>query len=848
MNSKKLWLKRAAAITFAMPLILLSACGGSGTPAPTIPSNVYRIGGTISGLADGNSITLTNNGGDAVTKSTNGSFRFSNALVDGSNFKIVISSLPNNQPCTSTYNTGTVNGATIDHINVFCGPVPNSGVKATTPMAFPLHSHAATVLIDGSVLVTGGVATITTNLGAPGSITSSGVVPYAHTYNPTTKVWKGTPTNMAVARQRHTSTLFDEKLRLEGSGKVLVVGGSANSGALSSAEIYDVETATWSSAASLTVGRSSHTATVIGGLILVVGGLDALGTQNIRTAEIFNPSTGTWTATGSTLGAHGQHTATLLPNGKVLVVGWNKLNPATNSAEIYDPATGQWSATGNLATPRSLHTATLLANGKVLVTGGVDRNTPLQLVSTFETYDPTTGIWTTEGSGSARSDHTAAALFNGKVLLSGGYTDGLLTSTLTDELYDPTTKSITPTTNMLTARFAHTASVLGNGEVLLVGGISAIPPPSYTVEATAKADLYGTFIAPALWDPTGALEIGAINPTATLLQNGKVLLAGGYNPSGSSYSSFPKAVSKSQVFDETTGLWSLTGNLAKARSFHAATLLNDGRVLVTGGDVYAVAGGDEVYSELFAPTSGLWSKTANISKQRIGHTSTRLLDGRVLIAGGNDASAEIFNPNTNTWAITASMSQTRSSHTATLLPNGKVLVVGGNTLDPTVSGNLIVVVNAAAELFDPATGTWSFTGPVAQVRGNHQATLLPDGKVLVSGGRSNGNNNVTNTEVYDPATNSWVSVGNIIGPRHGHTATLLPTGKVLINGGSGSQQINTAALFDPISGNWTETTGMYHTISGHRTTLLPSGRALSAAGNKTFFIVSLNPVFSEIFW
>jgi hypothetical protein len=223
MNSKNLRLKRIAVIALAMPLALISACGGSGSPAPINPTNVYRIGGTINGLAAGNSITLTNNGGDAVTKSTNGSFRFNTALVDGSNFKIAITSLPSNQPCTSTYNTGTVNGATVDHINVFCGPMPNSGVKATTPMAFPLHSHAATVLIDGSVLVTGGVATVTTNLGAPGYVTSSGVVPYAHTYNPTTKVWKGTRTNMAVARQRHTSTLVDGWLRLTTSGKVLVV-------------------------------------------------------------------------------------------------------------------------------------------------------------------------------------------------------------------------------------------------------------------------------------------------------------------------------------------------------------------------------------------------------------------------------------------------------------------------------------------------------------------------------------------------------------------------------------------------------------------------------------------------
>jgi large repetitive protein len=848
MNSKNFWLKRAAAITFVMPLVLISACGGSGTPAPTIPSNVYRIGGTISGLADGNSITLTNNGGDAVTKSTNGSFRFSNALVDGSNFKIAISSLPNNQPCTSTYNTGTVNGATIDHINVFCGPVPNSGVKATTPMAFPLHSHAATVLIDGSVLVTGGVATITTNFGAPGSITSSGVVPYAHIYNATTKVWKGTPTNMAVARQRHTSTLVDGKLRLFSSGKVLIVGGSANNGALSSAEIYDVDNATWSAAASLNVARFSHTATVLDdGRILVVGGLDALGTQNISSAEIYDSGTNTWTVTASTLGAHGQHTATLLPNGKVLVVGWNKLNPATNSAEIYDPATGQWSATGNLAAPRSLHTATLLANGKVLVAGGVDRNTPLQLVSTFETYDPTTGIWTTEGSGSARSGHTAAALFNDKVLLSGGYTDGLLTSTLTDELYDPTTKSITPTTAMLTARFAHTASVLGNGEVLLAGGVSAIPAPSYTAEATAKADLYGTRIAPDLWDPATRLEKGAVYSNITLLQNGKVLLAGGYDPSLNTYSGIYTNSPKSQIFDEITGLWSATGSLAKARSNHAATLLSDGRVLVTGGVRYAVAG-DEVYSELFDPTSGLWSKAADISKKRIGHTSTRLLDGRVLIAGGNDASAEIFNPNTNTWVTTASMNHARFSHTATLLPNGKILVVGGNTLDPIAFENNIVAVNAAAELFDPATGTWSFTGPVAQVRGNHQATLLPDGKVLVSGGRSKGANNVTNTEVYDPATNTWATVGNIFGGRYDHTATLLPNGKVLINGGAGYQHIATAALFDPSSGNWTVTTAMYHPRSGHKTTLLPSGRALSAAGSIEFFGFSLNPIFSEIFW
>ncbi|RKH29603.1 kelch-like protein [Corallococcus sp. CA041A] len=319
---------------------------------------------------------------------------------------------------------------------------------------------------------------------------------------------------------------------------------------------------------------------------------------------------GVWVPTGSMIQPRSGHTATLLPNGTVLVAGGTSNGAPLATAEVYDPVSGTWGPTGSLAQPRSGHSATLLPNGKVLVVGGRDAN---GFVATAELYDPASGTWSPASSPLASGPSSATLLLNGKVLVAGG---------TTPQLYDPASDTWSFASAPLQSASSGETRLL-DGKVLFArkGASQLYDPVSDT------------------WSATNSPAVFPGGPPVTLLPDGKVLAAGGYDPT------VDLVWGGAELYDPASGTWTLTAPMG-GRVFYTATLLTNGKVLVAGGsaeifelEVFALA-----TATLYDPVSGTWSPTGSMAQPRYNHTATLLPNGTVLVTGGSVPTAELYLP------------------------------------------------------------------------------------------------------------------------------------------------------------------------------------------------------------
>jgi hypothetical protein len=185
----------------------------------------------------------------------------------------------------------------------------------------------------------------------------------------------------------------------------------------------------------------------------------------------------------------------------------------------------------------------------------------------------------------------------------------------------------------------------------------------------------------AIWTPVGEMIIPRSDHTATLLMNGKVLVAGGITPTW-------VYARGAELYDPGTRRWSATASMATNRASHTATLLPNGKVLVAGGtgvDYFSNCPGVCETAEVYDPATGVWTATGRMIDGRIDSTATLLPSGKVLVAGGDSpsySSAEVYDPDTGVWSATSSMASRYTKHTATVLPSGKILVAGGESSYP----------------------------------------------------------------------------------------------------------------------------------------------------------------------
>lgn len=336
-------------------------------------------------------------------------------------------------------------------------------------------------------------------------------------------------------------------------------------------------------------------------------------------------------------------------------------------------------------------------------------------------------------------------------------------------------QSFTPTGSMLAARTGHTATVLQDGRVFVAGGAS-----------DASCEIYDpstrTFRATAAMTHSRAVH------TATLLKDGRVLIAGGI-ASGGDLSGGNEIDVTAQIYDPAGETFTLAGRMTTPRYAHAATLLTDGRVLLTGGgEVYISGFGTgiraQAHAEVYDPATNSFSTVPDMRMPRWYHTASLLTDGTVLLVGAPQGSlsglpsAEVFDPQAKTFRDIPG-ARRRMSHTATTLKDGRVLLAGGNSL-----------VDSNAEVYAPSAGTFT---PVTSTTtsSSHSATLLPDGRVLMTGWTSTGQSTDA-AAIYDPASNQLALTASMAFLRSNGAAAALAGGPVLVTGGTNS----TAEIFE----------------------------------------------------
>ncbi|MEU9160392.1 kelch repeat-containing protein [Streptomyces sp. NPDC048424] len=371
--------------------------------------------------------------------------------------------------------------------------------------------------------------------------------------------------------------------------------------------------------------------------------------------------------------------------------------------------------------------------------------------------------------------------------------------------------------------------------------VGADPGLAGKLHVIPVSDAQGSPRQPGTWTAAATPAPAAVRGAeAVLLAGGTVLITGGRDGSGA-----PVAVTG--LFDPVNTVWSAARPLAAARGGHSASRLGDGRVLVVGG---AGADGTALASaELHDPLAGTWRATNKPPLSgRYGHAALvlppggLLPQGGLLVTGGTGdgrslASAEVYDPARDEWRAAAPMGQARSGHRIVPLPGGGVLVVGGALA---TGGGAVPL--AWCERYDPAGNAWTPAASLHTPRAGHQATVLADGRVLVTGGDPTllpeggavSGHSLARAELYDPVHDVWTRVADMPAGRSGHRAFLLRTGEVLVAGGTDgpafASAFRGALRFDPESGRWAATGSPAEGRADFAAAVLADGRVLAAGG------------------
>jgi hypothetical protein len=313
-----------------------------------------------------------------------------------------------------------------------------------------------------------------------------------------------------------------------------------------------------------------------------------------------------------------------------------------------------------------------------------------------------------------------------------------------------------PKLNM--SRSSHTTTQLSNDDLVIIGGIhynetvSAIEVIDSDRKSTIRAHL----------------SVSRYLHSSHRLQNGNIVVIGGYRVTNGVLS----YVTEIEEYNPTTHSVATVANLNYARGCHRSVLLDNGKILIIGGD----NGAPLQTAELYNPSTQVIEQVIQMNQSRSDFDIVKMSNSDVLVFGGvgsNLGSIERFNYQTGQFESAGNLITARCALKALLLQNGTVLLTGGYDLSSTLR---------VAEIYDPMTRTVTDIGHMNFARDSHTVTLLSNGKVLIIGGASLGIS-TNSMELFDPLTNTFKNIGLLDLARDSHTATLTTNGQIVIVGG-----------------------------------------------------------------
>lgn len=386
----------------------------------------------------------------------------------------------------------------------------------------------------------------------------------------------------------------------------------------------------------------------------------------------------------------------------------------------------------------------------------------------------------------------------------------------------------------------------------------ASPPATVTIWAVPK-----------VWTTTGSMNLARQNPRFTTLADGRVLVVGGWTDivtlANAPYVNGSTQTLTTELFDPVSGTWSFAGDIGyNARNGSSLLMrLHNGKVLICGGMALTSHVDGMANAEVFDPATGVWTAVSPMREKRFGPTAFMLNDGKVLVTGGQQPrlvtnpdgstnlrmfslnSAEIYDPTTDTWTLTGPMTYGRASHLIFGLPDGRVLVTGG---EGALGENWIRQVLSTTEIYDPATGAWTPAPDLIPGRTGSGASILglADGRIMTIGGFGNGGVTLNDVQIYDPQQGTWSSSGSLNQPRSNFTRNLMPDGKVMVwGGGDGLRALNSTEIWDPVSGTWSFTGNLNQASIKPARAQLNDGRVLSCSGTDGSQVLATTEIYGS---